>query len=144
MSWAASETLRDGYQVNLTTGSRSRLLRELQLTAGLTDTEAARKLLVSPHTYRRWRTDREPNPTAVRLLAVQAGYVPWAGWHGWEIHNGLLFPPTARHGLEPGEVESVRFLVALTRDQRRTSQAPMEPAQQPVLPWWRRIAGGWR
>lgn len=60
---AVSEALADGYAVNLT--NHQRLLAELQLGTGLTDAEVARKLLVSPHTYRRWRRDRTPNPTAI-------------------------------------------------------------------------------
>jgi len=40
----------------------------------------------------------------VRLLAILAGFVPWAGWDGWEVHKGLLFPPGyERNGIAPGE-----------------------------------------
>ncbi len=141
---AVSESLRDAYTVNLTNTQRA--LREVQNIAGYSDQDAARKLLVPLATYRRWRSDRRPNPTAVRLLAIQAGYVPWAGWHGWEVHEGLLFPPGSRHGLEASQVEALLFLLALTREQRRKNAAepPEEATQAPVSPWWRRIAEDWR
>jgi hypothetical protein len=85
-------------------------LRELQQRCRFTDTQAARALLVSPETFRRWRTDRPANPTAVRLLAVLAGYVPWVGWEGWELHNGLLFPPGySRGGIPPSEFFALVF-----------------------------------
>lgn len=74
----ASQFLRDGYAGDVTT------LRTLQLLARLSTEDAARACLVSPETFRRWRSDRRPNPTAVRLLAVLGGYVPWPGWEGWE------------------------------------------------------------
>lgn len=139
---AVSDMLRDGYLVDLTNAQRA--LRELQIVAGYSDRDAARKLLVSYHTYRRWRHDRTPNPTAVRLLAIQAGYVPWVGWHGWEVHDGLLFPPGSRHGFAPAQVESLPFLLALTRDMRRKSAPARSETEQPAkTPWWRRV-GGWR
>jgi hypothetical protein len=40
----------------------------------------------------------------LRLLAILAGYVPWDGWQGWEVHGGHLFPPGyAKGGITPGE-----------------------------------------
>lgn len=95
-----------------------RTLRELQALTGWDDRTTARMLGVSYHTYRRWRTGRQPNPAALRLLAVYAGYVPWPGWRGWEVHDGRLFPPGERLGLEPGQVAAVRFLLALSRNRR--------------------------
>jgi hypothetical protein len=47
----------------------------------------------------------------VRLLAILAGYVPWSGWDGWEVHGGCLFPPEwSRGGLTPGELQALGFL----------------------------------
>jgi transcriptional regulator with XRE-family HTH domain len=93
-----------------------RTLRELQALTGWDDRTTAKRLGVPYHTYRRWRTGRRPNPAALRLLAVYAGYVPWPGWHGWEVHDGLLFPPGERHGLEPEQVAAGRFLLTLARN----------------------------
>lgn len=103
-----SEILRDGYKGNLST------IRELQLICSLSVQEAAAACLVSPETFRRWRCDRRPNPTAVRLMAVLGGYVPWAGWEGWEMHSGLLFPPGySRHGIGPGDIMALPLLYQL-------------------------------
>ncbi len=64
----SSDILQDGYAGNLTT------LRNLQLLCGFGALEAAHYCGVSPHTYRRWRADRQPSFAAVRLLAIRAGY----------------------------------------------------------------------
>jgi hypothetical protein len=65
---------------------------------------------VSERTYRRWLVSGQPDPTAVRLLAILAGYVPWDGWDGWEVHNGSLFPPgESRGGIRPGEFSAAVF-----------------------------------
>lgn len=91
--------LADGFAGDLTT------LRWLQRACGFTVEDAARFCLVSPETFRRWRTDRTPNPTAVRLLAVRAGYLPWPTWRGWEVHGERLFAPgTDRGGWLPGDL----------------------------------------
>jgi len=129
MSAATTELLRSAYLVNLTNPSGT--LRSLQLLAGYSDRDAARVLCVSPHTYRRWRRDRSPNPTAVRLLAIHAGYVPWPNWRGWEIHSGLLFPPGfVRGGLTPGQVEGLPWILSLQRQmvRERSTSATEAPA----------------
>jgi transcriptional regulator with XRE-family HTH domain len=108
-----------GYLGDLTT------LRDLQLRCGFSLREAADACLVSPETFRRWRNDRKPNPTAVRLLAILAGYVPWSGWRGWEMHRGLLFPPGYRRGgIGPGDIYAMPFerqLLAELKRQHRLS-----------------------
>ncbi|GAB4348053.1 MAG: hypothetical protein Kow006_08370 [Gammaproteobacteria bacterium] len=111
----SSEYLRAGYAGDLTT------LRTLHLLAGFaSNQEAAHACLVSPETYRRWRTDRRPNPTAIRLLAILGGYVPWRGWENWEVHGGLLFPPGySRHGIAPGDILALPFLHQLLGEYRR-------------------------
>jgi hypothetical protein len=99
-----SSILQEAYQGNLTT------LPELQLRCRLTDVSAANLCHVSPETYRRWKRDRLPNPTAVRLMAILAGYVPWPGWDGWEVHNGYLFPPGyVDRGITPGQILATPF-----------------------------------
>lgn len=119
----ASQILRDGYAGDVTT------LRTLQLLARLSTEDAARACLVSPETFRRWRSDRRPNPTAVRLLAILGGYLPWAGWEHWEMHNGLLFPPGySRRGIAPGDILALPFLLQLLDEYRRQTRRPMKSA----------------
>ena len=113
----SSEYLRDGYLGDVTT------LRALQLLCRFSLEDAARFCGVSPHTYRRWRSDRRPPLCAVRLLAIRAGYLPWPDWHGWEMSGGLLFPPgMTRGGIAPGEVLALPYLHALIAEQRRELQ----------------------
>ncbi len=127
----SSALLADGFAGDLPT------LRLLQVAAGLDDAQAAAFCLVSPETYRRWRTDRPPNRTAIRLLAIRAGYLPWPTWRGWEVHGDRLFPPGMdRDGWLPGdllaaplwsqaaqgyrqEVERLRALLASWQEVRR-------------------------
>jgi len=46
--------------------------------------------------------------------------VPWAGWDGWEVHRGLLFPPGfTSHGIPPGELFALVFYRQLVTEQRR-------------------------
>jgi hypothetical protein len=109
-----SSLLVEAYQGNLTT------LSALQLCCRFTDRQAARMCCVSPETYRRWRRDRVPNPTAIRLMAILAGYVPWSGWDGWEVHNGSLFPPGyCRHGIRPGQILAIPFREQLVTEYQR-------------------------
>jgi hypothetical protein len=113
----SSEYLQAGYLGDLTT------LRTLQLLCRFSLNDAARYCGVSPHTFRRWRSDRVPPRSAVRLLAIRAGYLPWPDWAGWEMHNGLLFPPgMTRGGIAPGDVLSMPYLHALIAEQRRELQ----------------------
>lgn len=106
-----AQLLASGYAGNLS------VLRQLQQLLGLTNEQAAEICLVSPHTYRRWLRDRKPNPTAIRLMAISAGYFPWIGWQGWEMHNGYLFAPSqSRHGITPSEVMSTYFLQQLNAE----------------------------
>lgn len=96
--------LAEGYAANLTT------LEALQQRLSFSVNQAAAALLVSPRTYRRWLSTGKPDPTAVRLLAILAGFLPWAGWFGWEMHRGYLFPPGFQHGgLLPGEFFALGF-----------------------------------
>lgn len=65
---------------------------------------------VSLRTYRRWCSEGNPAPSAVRLLGILAGYVPWDGWQGWEVHGGYLFPPGyTKGGISPGDFFALVF-----------------------------------
>lgn len=94
--------------------------KELRRLCRFTPEEAAAACLVSPETYRRWERDRPSNRTAVRLLAILAGYVPWPGWEAWEVHRSLLFPPGYKtRGIGPGHIYSYPFERQLLSELRR-------------------------
>lgn len=115
-----SGLLRDAFEGELTTVSA------IQLAAGLSLEAASEFCMVSPETFRRWRSDRVPNRTALRLLAIRAGHVPWPGWDGWEVHGGLLFPPgLSRGGIAPGELLAAPLLHQLLAEQRRMIEGLM-------------------
>lgn len=106
--------LAEGFAANLAA------LKALQRRARLSTAEAAQALCVSPRTYRRWLATGKPDPTAVRLLAILAGFVPWPGWEDWEVHNGYLFPPGYhRGGIPPGEFFALVFYRQQVSEQRR-------------------------
>ncbi len=95
-------------------------LPSLQLLCGFSNQEAAHFCFVSPETYRRWLHDRPANPTAIRLLAIRAGFLPWPQWRGWEIHEGFLFPPgVSRNGLAPGHINGLPYWRELVRHYQR-------------------------
>ncbi|MBI4005551.1 MAG: hypothetical protein HY356_02680 [Gammaproteobacteria bacterium] len=99
-------TLQEAYAGKLTK------LGYLHTIAGLNDTAAADFCFVSPHTYRRWRTDRKPNPCAVRLLAILAGYVPWSGWEKWfyNHYDQKLYCHDLKYGFSPSDFYSYHYL----------------------------------
>lgn len=109
-----------GYLGNVTT------LRTLQLLCRFSTEDAAAFCLVSPETFRRWRTDRTPNPLACKLLSIRAGYLPWPEWRDWRMTNGVLRPPgwTGR-GVSSGEVAALPYLHQLLAElQRPITAAP--------------------
>lgn len=108
-----SHPLSAGYVGNLTT------LAELQERCRFTRNQTAEYLGVSVQTYRRWLNDRSPNVTAVRLLAIRAGYLPWPGWQDWEMHAGKLYPPGYRQGIGPGEILAVPYRMQLIAELQR-------------------------
>lgn len=113
-------------------------LRLIQLAAGLSDTAAAEFCLVSPQTYRRWRTDRPPNRTAVRLLAIRAGMMPWPEWRGWQVHGGALYPPHLhRGGWQPGDLLAAPLWAQVASEWRREVER-LRAAQAPGQRWRRR------
>jgi len=117
LSTTSDQLLAEGFMGNLPS------LPALQHRCRMTDRQAAVFCLVAPETYRRWVRDRRPNPTAVRLMAIMAGVVPWHGWQGWEMHRGLLFPPGyIRHGFQPGELLAIPFRLQLLAEYQRQVQ----------------------
>ena len=93
--------LAEGFAANPST------LRALQQRLSLSNADAAATCLVDTRTYRGWLKTGNPNLTAVRLLAILAGFVPW---HGWECHRGCLFPPGfSKGGIGPGDFHALIF-----------------------------------
>src|SRR3569833_2678644 len=93
------ELLQAGYQGNLTTP------RDLQRLARLSTAAAAALCFVSKQTYRRWGRHRPANPTALRLLAIHAGYLPWEVWQRKKKQQKKQNPPSFNiGGLGPGDL----------------------------------------
>jgi len=138
----SSDFLQEAYLGNLTT------LPQLQHRCRHTHAQSADALCVSEHTYRRWLTDRKPNPTAVRLYAVLAGYVPWHGWENWEMHNGHLFPPGyVKDGIGPSDYIGYPYLKQLVTIYRRNAQELEEKLgvlqrEKPAAPVLNLLTGG--
>ena len=103
-------------------------IKDLQALCRFSDVQAAKFVMVSPETYRRWRTDRTPNPAALRLLSIRAGFLPYPGWEGWILRDGLLHPPGhSGVGFGSGEVAALPWqyqrLAALESELRRSKVA---------------------
>ena len=100
------QTLHDAYDGKLTK------LSYVQTVIGVDNKEAALLCCVSPHTYRRWKSDRQPNKCALRLLGVIAGYVPWAGWNGWFYNpfDQKLYHQDLKYGFSPDELISSWYI----------------------------------
>ena len=79
------------------------MLRTMQAMARMTDSEAATFCLVSPETYRRWKMDRTPKASGVRLLSLRAGFVAWPGWEKFFFcsYDGRLYHEDLRDGFAP-------------------------------------------
>ncbi|MEX2525907.1 MAG: hypothetical protein WD750_13175, partial [Gammaproteobacteria bacterium] len=105
----------EGFQGNLPTP------HQLQAIAGLTDAQAAAYCFASPETYRRWKRDRKPNPAALRLLAIRAGWVPWPGWEKYLFCrvDGRFYHDDLRDGFEPGDLPRVHWLEQALRARER-------------------------
>ena len=102
--WSEAELLAEGFAANPAT------LGALQQLLSYSNADAAAACLVHPRTYRLWRATANPNPTAVRQLSILAGFLPWDGWQGWEMHRGCLFPPGfPRGGISPGDFHALIF-----------------------------------
>ncbi len=99
-------------------------MRPLQQRLGLSNRDAAAAVGVFPNSYRFWLRTGRADPAAVRLLAILAGYVPWPGWDGWEVHRGCLFPPgCARGGIAPGNFYALTFWRQAVAELRRENAA---------------------
>ena len=71
-----------------------------------------------------WCATGHPNPTALRLLAILAGFLPWDGWDGWECHRGCLFPPGyQRGGISPGDFYALIFYRQAASTYRRQNDS---------------------
>ena len=75
---------------------------------------------ISERQWQRWKAGYPVNRSALRLLAILAGYVPWEGWSGWVVCDGHLFPPgVGKHGVSPGEIHAWPFLRQLLAEYQR-------------------------
>jgi hypothetical protein len=72
-------------------------LLDLRRRNGFSNAEAAAFLGVTVRTFYRWLHHGGPE-WAKLLLALRAGFIPWDGWQGWEMHKGYLIPPGYRSG----------------------------------------------
>lgn len=113
-------------------------LRELQQAARLSNPEAAAFLGISKRTLVRWRQFDNAPQWARLLLAMRAGFIPWAGWEGWRIvPEGLLPPAYFDRPLSPGEVLGMFFVrqeVAAHRAREREFWALADQAQTSQVP----------
>jgi transcriptional regulator with XRE-family HTH domain len=108
--------LEEGFNANLS------VLRLLQFRCRMDVKQAAQACCVSPRTYWRWLKEK-PNPTAVKLMSILAGYVPWEGWEGWQVHKGYLIPPEyIKGGVRPGDIYATIYLHQLVGEQDRKIQ----------------------
>lgn len=101
-----SQILRDAYR------GQNVSLHQVLLIAGLSLSDTLSLLGVSKRTFNRWEASGSPDPLASRLLAILAGYVPWDGWQGWEVHGDCLFAPgQSRRGISPSALENLSILL---------------------------------
>lgn len=120
--------LREGFE------GRNQSLAPLMLLAGLNQLATAEFLQVNVRTLHRWETTGRPDPTASKLLAVMAGFLPWPDWVGWEMHTGCLFAPGQhRRGMDASRIENMIIINELNdtlkRDNERL-QAELDQARQ--------------
>lgn len=101
-----SQTLQDAFE------TQNVSVKDLMQLARMDLDSTAQALHVSKESIRRWIRTGDPNPTAIKLLSILAGYVPWENWNGWEVHGGYLFAPgQTRRGVKPWHIEQVSFVV---------------------------------
>ena len=99
-------------------------LGELRSMAGISESEAVELTFASPHTYRRWKTDRKPNRCAVRLLAVCAGFIPWRGWERWFYNrfDQKLYCDDLKYGFSTDELTRYHYVLQAYRDLEAENQ----------------------
>lgn len=113
-------------------------LHELQFRARLNDQQAADLCGVSLRTWYRWLKIDSPQPAALRLMTILAGHVPWAGWDGWEMHSGYLFPPGySRNGLSSGHILARHFEQQLLAHYKRENHQLREEVEALKARWQR-------
>lgn len=123
-----NELLRAGYSGKLTS------LRPLQVIAGLSADQVADALFLSRTSVYRLYKNPASNLGAMRLLSIIAGYVPWDGWRGWEVHSGYLFAPGyTRGGLLPGDIMALPFTYQLLDEYKRQLGAGVSREASPLL-----------
>lgn len=89
-------------------------MRSLMLLSGMNLEQTSKALHVSIESLRRWERSGKPNPTASKLLAILAGYIPWANWRGWEMHGSTLFAPgQRRNGMTSAMIENMIIQIQL-------------------------------
>ena len=59
---------------------------------------------------KRWRNKGNYPDWAIELVAIKAGYFPWADWEGWKFDNGYIFSPNLRYGFKPQDIENIHFI----------------------------------
>ena len=71
---------------------------DLRRASGLTRTEAAEALDVTPRTIQNWETGGARIPwMAYRMLRILRGFaLPGLQWEGWTLRGGVLFSPNGR------------------------------------------------
>ncbi len=82
---------------------------------------------VSECTVRHWRrTDSYPE-YAVKLVAMDGGFLLFRGWQGWQIRpDGLLYAPGYRDGFKPGDITSITYLRQRCDELERRNAAPAQ------------------
>jgi len=130
------ELLLHGFLVKLTNP------RELMTMIPMGVKDAAEFCQVSTHTFRRWLSDKKPNPCAMRLLAIYTGYIPWPGWADFmychadkkiyhkDLKDGFSTDDLmALHWLRQ-EVDYLRREVAKQREKEKAYQEALEESTQ--------------
>ncbi len=90
----------------------------LRTIAGMTDADVAELVFVSPHTYRRWKSDRTQDPCAIQLLAIIIGYAAWPGWEKFYFnhYDGKLYCDDLKHGFALSDLWHHHYLAQTAED----------------------------
>ena len=102
---SVSQILRQGFK------SENVTLKQLMLLAKMDRQQTVDFLQISLPTFHRWERSGHPDPTASKLMAIMAGYLPWANWSGWEIHGVHLFAPgQSSSGVTSPQIENMAIM----------------------------------
>ena len=84
-------------------------------------------LEVSARTFRRWEQQQSYPRWAVKVVAVEAGYLVRDGWQGWQVgRDGLLYSPELRDGFAPQDIISIAYLQQRCAELERRNAAPAQ------------------